>query len=206
MAMLKIRKPNGEIVEVASLPGAKGEDGKTPVKGVDYFTPEERAEFTSEANAYTDEKTASAETTDNKVDSVDMETAYAKPEAYPNLRAVYEYGYSRLEQANAYTDEKLAPATSETYGTVKCWSDERAASISNGIYMDADGMLRFVPASESAIDSKSNPFAPIVPSNLDYAVKSVGDGYYALASDVGDVETALDTILAMQESLIGGDA
>ena len=156
MAMLRIRKPDGSIVEIASLPGKKGEDGHTPQKGVDYFTEEEVAEFTASAKEYTDEKTA--------------------------------------------------PATDNTYGTVKCWSDATAASISTGIYMDANGMLRFVPASEAAIDGKSNPFAPIVPANLEYAVKSVGDGYYALASDVGDVEAALDSILAMQESLIGGGA
>lgn len=243
MAMLRIRLPNGKIIEIASLPGKKGDDGHTPQKGADYFTEEEVAEFTASVKEYTDEKTA--------------------------------------------------PATDAAYGTVKCGSDEVAASISNGIYMDANGMLRFVPASKAAIDGKSNPFAPIVPANLEYAVKSVGDGYYAteealdekiapatvggvhgtiklgatfssaafenspgtglsinangelslspanpgmlkepslhrtapitvgnfeimvksafdgyyaLASHVGDVEAALDSILAMQEALIGGGA
>ncbi len=38
MALLRIRKPDGEIVEIASLPGAKGDKGEkadAPVKGVD---------------------------------------------------------------------------------------------------------------------------------------------------------------------------
>lgn len=56
MALLRIRKPDGEIVEIASLPGVKGEDGKTPIKGVDYFTPEEQAAFIAEAKAYIDEQ------------------------------------------------------------------------------------------------------------------------------------------------------
>ena len=42
--------------------------------------------------------------------------------------------------------------------------------------------------------------------DFEEAVRAVGDGYYALASDVGDIDAALDAILAMQESLIGGDA
>ena len=85
MALLRVRKPDGEIVEIASLPGKKGEVGPqgekgetgaqgpqgekgetgeagyTPVKGVDYFTPEEQAAFTAAANAYTDEKVGDIE-------------------------------------------------------------------------------------------------------------------------------------------------
>ncbi len=87
MALLRIRKPDGEIVEIASLPGKKGEigpqgpqgekgetgaqgprgekgeagsNGYTPVKGVDYFTPEEQDMFLASAKEYADEKTALA--------------------------------------------------------------------------------------------------------------------------------------------------
>lgn len=61
MALLRIRKPDGEIVEIASLPGKKGEDGKTPQKGVDYFTAEEQAAFVAAANAHTDERLGDVE-------------------------------------------------------------------------------------------------------------------------------------------------
>lgn len=60
MALLRIRKPDGEIVEIASLPGAKGdkgekgdvgakgdkgEKGDAPEKGVDYYTEADKAEL-----------------------------------------------------------------------------------------------------------------------------------------------------------------
>ena len=56
-SILKVRKPNGEIVDVLALKGEKGEqglqgqqgpagnDGYTPVKGIDYYTESDKAEF-----------------------------------------------------------------------------------------------------------------------------------------------------------------
>ena len=154
MALLRIRKPDGEIVDIACLPGAKGADGYTPVKGVDYFTPAEQEAF--------------------------------------------------LTSAKDYTDEKTAPATSEAYGTVKVYTDEYVASNASGIVMRDGGCLKIVPASEAAILGRSNSCAPIVPALLEFAIKSIGNGYYAKAEDVGDIETALDNIITIQESLIGG--
>ena len=154
--MLRIRLPNGKIIEIASLPGARGKDGHTPVKGKDYFTPDEIEAF--------------------------------------------------CDSTKDYADEKTAPATSTTYGTIKTPTMSGDAA-SYGFYRNDEGFLQIVPADESQIDNRGwlATNCPITPSNLNYAVKSVGDGYYALASDVGDVEAALDSILAMQESLIGGD-
>lgn len=77
MALLRIRKSDGEIVEIASLPGAKGDKGDTgakgnkgdtgakgdkgdsPIKGVDYYTEADKAAFTAEAKQYTDETVGS---------------------------------------------------------------------------------------------------------------------------------------------------
>ncbi len=91
MALLRVRKPDGEIVEIASLPGKKGRDGKdglTPVKGVDYFTPEEQEAFLASAKAYTDEKTTPANL-EYAVKSVG-DGYYAKLEDLPKDK-VYEY-------------------------------------------------------------------------------------------------------------------
>lgn len=155
MALLRIRKPDGEIVEIASLPGAKGDDGKTPVKGVDYFTVEEQEAF--------------------------------------------------VNAAKDYTDEKTAPATTGTYGVVKVVDDEDTAYFS-GVMHSADGYLRILPATEAEIISRYGQCKPIVPANLECAVKSVGDGYYAKVEELGDIEAALDGILALQAALIGGDS
>lgn len=70
-----------------------------------------------------------------------------------------------------------------------------------GIYMNENNVIAIKPATESEILNKSNNFRPITPKNLDYAVKSVGDGYYAKEAEV---EEALDAILAIQATLIGG--
>ena len=84
-----------------------------------------------------------------------------------------------------YIDEKTAPATDDTYGTVKVHTDVDAAGITSGIVQKEGSFLEIVPASAGAIDGRSNPFTPIVPSNLEYAVKSVGDGYYAKVGETG---------------------
>lgn len=42
MAILVIRDENGNLTEI---PAIRGADGHTPVKGVDYYTPEDQAEF-----------------------------------------------------------------------------------------------------------------------------------------------------------------
>ena len=105
-----------------------------------------------------------------------------------------------------YVDEKTCSANDTTFGTVKVVKRNADAQKTTGINMRADGVIKVVGASKEVIDERFSDSCPIVPSNLDYAVKSVGDGYYAKAEDVGDVEAALDSILALQEALIGGGA
>lgn len=43
---------------------------------------------------------------------------------------------------------------------------------SAGIYTNSAGTLRFLSASDAEISARSSPYKPIVPANLDYAVKS----------------------------------
>lgn len=133
IADVETKLENGEFVGSQGEKGDDGQDGYTPIKGVDYFTPAEQEAF--------------------------------------------------LGEAKEYTDEKTAPATRDTYGTVKVWEDSDEAAISGGIYIDSDGRLWNASAPDFAIDFRSGT-APITPDNLEYAVKSVGDGYYALAEDL----------------------
>lgn len=41
MAIIKIKNEQGEFEEIPVIQGKPGENGKTPVKGVDYFTEED---------------------------------------------------------------------------------------------------------------------------------------------------------------------
>ena len=53
-------------------------------------------------------------------------------------------------------------------------------SYTYGIYKTTGGILFIDRATESAIDSRTSDYKPIVPSNLDYAVKSVVGGHVTL--------------------------
>jgi hypothetical protein len=89
-------------------------------------------------------------------------------------------------------------ATKEKAGAVKVRSKYGTGCIAD------TGELFIVAASETDIDARISKYAPVVPTNLEYAVKSVGDGYYATMEQIGDIEAALDAIIAMQNELIGG--
>ena len=75
-----------------------------------------------------------------------------------------------------------------------------------GLEMGSSGTITTTRATEAEIDARTQGYNVITPKNLEYAVKSVGDKIYASADVVGDIDTALDTIIAMQNNLIGGDA
>ena len=81
--------------------------------------------------------------------------------------------------------------------------------------------LEIVAAVESEISKKSQKYKPITPKYLDYAVKEgLANNAITLTDEekentltwlgvtdkIGDIETVLDTIIAIQEGLIGGDA
>ena len=101
-----------------------------------------------------------------------------------------------------------------------------------GSYIGNEGVIVIQSANETDIDNKTSAYRPIVPSNLDYAVKSVtydkeeidtkvGNIENALSAIIatqaqiiqmqndligaGEIETALNNVLAIQESLIGGE-
>lgn len=89
-------------------------------------------------------------------------------------------------------------ASSSRFGVVKVvdWA---------GTAVNDSGQIYLVKATNSEIDARVGEYKPIVPANLEHAVKSVGDGYYATEEQVGDIDTALDVILAIQDSIVGGD-
>lgn len=123
--------------------------------------------------------------------------------SYAAFEECLENTVGDVEQIKDYVDSKTAPAKLGTTGTVKLGADAGMT----GLAIGANGDLTIRAADKTQIDGEEyGPNMAIVVRNLNYAVKSVGDGYYALASEVGNIETALDAILAMQESLIGGDA
>ena len=74
-----------------------------------------------------------------------------------------------------------------------------------GIKINANGFPYVVPATETEIEQKASHRNPIVPANLEYAVKSVAYGKTEIDAKIGDIETALEEIIEIQNSLIGGN-
>lgn len=89
-----------------------------------------------------------------------------------------------------------------------------------GVTTNGSGLLYLYAPSEQEIKEKQNNYKPITPFKLDYAVKvgittntlTLTDEEMRSAQDwlgitalVGDIEAALDGIIAIQESLIGGE-
>lgn len=114
------------------------------------------------------------------------------------------------EQVGAYTKEEVDElvnnvdvdlsdyvkntdyATSGKGGVVKVYAG-------NGVSV-FNGQLALVAATNAQINERKAESVPITPKNLEYAVKSVGDGYYATEAQVGDIDTALDRIIEIQDS------
>ena len=83
----------------------------------------------------------------------------------------------------ALNDYVYQESTTMDFGMVKSTSDTDEARF-YGILGGSEA-LSIVKANEEEIDTRSNSYCPIVPANLEYAVKSVGDGYYAKVEDFG---------------------
>ncbi len=92
---------------------------------------------------------------------------------------------------------------------------------SQGIKINDSGVLSLQAANNALIDEKKNVTYPIMSNKIDYAVKvglttntetlteeekAAACEWLGIDTLVGDIETALDSIIAIQESLIGGDA
>lgn len=120
-------------------------------------------------------------------------------------------------------------ATLDNAGVVK------AATSGNtyGIVRDANGIIQIACATETDIAQKTNQNKPITPNNLEYAVEvctlqteddvdtisasrlPVSGELVSVVYDnvieemderIGSIDTALDNIIAIQNSLIGGDS
>ena len=101
-------------------------------------------------------------------------------------------------------------ATTGTVGVVRC---------GEGLYMAGNGKININPADTSHINAKATQGRCITPANLDYAVKAgLADNkqewteeekasardLLGVTDQIGDIEEALDGIIAIQNALIGG--
>lgn len=89
--------------------------------------------------------------------------------------------YEKYEERLAAIEEDYITSTDiagrNKHGIVSCgWGF--------GVGVNSNGVLYSEMASNALIDEKTNEYNPIVPANLEYAVKNVGDGYYVKKTDI----------------------
>lgn len=89
-------------------------------------------------------------------------------------------------------------ATSTIAGVVKNGGSGWGVAIRN------DGIPFICQATDAEIDSKTSPYKPITPINLEYAVKSVGDGYYVTVETFNSNIEALTQRIATLEAQLAG--
>lgn len=77
--------------------------------------------------------------------------------------------------------------TASTAGVVK-------GSTDYGTYIRSTGIMQISKATETDINEKTNSFKPIVPANLDYAVKSVVGGHVTLSQTDYDILVSAGTV------------
>lgn len=93
--------------------------------------------------------------------------------------------YTTDEKTKLAGLSKLTPAgtSSTTIGGVRYDSNY-------GVKCNSTGLMQVRKAENTDIDAKTSLYRPIVPYNLDYAVKSIGDTTYAKSSSLSTVATS----------------
>lgn len=207
--------PQGErgIQGVQGIQGVAGKDGKdgyTPVKGVDYFTPADIESLGINDKAgidYVDESVAGAylDLDNKKADKGEVEALKGK---------TFDYAY-RFEHEERYLDEIFDDFI--TNGIYKIYysstsDDESTHNIilsvtSAGVYghdgYEGEVVYQtkyddgYIEQRNRDIDGNWSEWSKVSVSSSD-VTKEINKA-------TGDIETALDTIISMQNSLIGGD-
>lgn len=155
MTILKIQNENGEWIGVPTIQGSPGKDGVTPTLKVGTTT--------------TGEAGTNANVTMNQ-NGTEYTLNFTIPKGKDGT------GGSGGDVDLSDYVKKTDYATSSKAGLVRP---------ANGLFMSGTtGAVLISKASEAQIDAKTDKYYPIVPYNLDYAVKSVGDGYYAKNDEI----------------------
>ena len=143
---------------------------------------------------------------------------YLVPKTEPDTQDLFDE-YVWVNDAWEYTATKRLEVDLTDYVKKTNYATASSAGvviISSGLQMVSGGKLCVAPASNNYIDSKNTDSRVITPKNLDYAVKqAICDSELTLTDEekaaahawlgLGSLDSALDSIIAIQNNLIGGD-
>ncbi len=209
----------GEYIDSGS--SSKGADGNTPQKGTDYWTEEDKAEiFEGAAEAFESEIANKVDKEDGKglcnAKTVDVDddatlwiTYYDSDKQTMVHICTFEYAWNNLVQKTEFESEltrveKIAKGCStgyvfDTEEAMYAWLNETGTPLELGDHL----YIRDTEAPDYWWDDTTNTPIPLDANKVflvDYATKA------ELETQIGDIETALDSIIAIQNSLIGGDS
>ena len=174
--MSQIKTPAATLQFKASGGWYKGEDGKdgrTPVKGVDYWTEEDKLEIINELEDMEevhvgDEPDADSDAllwmSPDEDGTFDVENYYTKDEIDAKIEEAALDG--AVVDLSGYV-KKTDVATNTELGLVKTLSNGNAY----GVNINSAGNLSIVGANATDIASKSHAYKPLTPNNLDYAIE-----------------------------------
>lgn len=197
-SILKIKNEKGEWVGVPAIKGDKGDDGYTPVRGTDYWTEEDKAEIKQYADEQVDEQT--------KILKSDVAGLQEQINEEAHFRG-YLSTNAKIRALEATPNDFTYSAESNTkwvYDAENGWQDTGVA-VPDQLTPASDatplmnGEATAGEAENYARGDHRHPTDTTRASNEDFnAFKN------STERQMGDVETALDNIIAIQNALIGG--
>lgn len=179
--MIQIKTPAASLTFNQSGGWYKGEDGYTPVKGVDYWTQQDKQEIINELEDLEeihvgDEPDADSDALvwiipDDTL-SFDVDDYYTKTEVDYKLAQAALDGAVDLSTYVQYTDlenyvQKTTIGSNTALGLVKTLANGTAY----GVNINSAGNLSIVGANATDIANKSHAYKPLTPNNLDYAIE-----------------------------------
>jgi hypothetical protein len=187
--------------------GKDGQDGYSPVRGADYWTDEDKAEIQQYVDYQLDEveSIAKGRATGYVFDTLADLDAWLSDSANTANLVLGDNLYIRATDVPDYWWDGASKQELETqkvdlseYVKNTDYATENSAGViktaySFGLSVNGNGQLYINQASNAQIDKRSSTYQPITPNNLEYAVKTVGDGYYATEEEVNDLASICNT-------------
>lgn len=169
LPILRVRDSYGNVVHIPAIVGRKGDPGKTPVRGVDYWTPEDKAEIAGEVLG---EAAASAKAAvDSAVNAARLleqtktaaaETAAAAKKAQSaetNVALSAEVATKAEAAAGASAEEAKTSETASKAAADNAKSSEESAAKSEAIAKEAVLSLVMMDSASGQIASMTDAAA-----------------------------------------------
>lgn len=178
-------------LENGELNGDKGDDGYTPKKGIDYYTEADKAELIEQIEVPVDQELSG--TSSNAIANKVVTEKLIEHEMSLSGLSSFDYDlHTRLEEV----DERLVRAEQDS-----STASSSVSELNRRLTLEVEPEIKKIDAIDSLANNANTTASELgmrLTLEVEPAVKENTE-------KIGEIETALDGILAIQESLIGGD-